>query len=153
MYITLNLLQDLPDQKDKPHSSEVNLLPIVDGQDHRGPPIFHVKEQDTDALPGRPTKAQIQTVCPTEIMLIPEVPYTFLIFQMIPPTQSKNEDKDNERKIKILKMIGQNLLASTCKSHLIHCRKENFPGPLSSLQSSLLDFWLSLLLRLHHSFY
>ena len=151
IYIISYLLQDLPDHEDKPHSSEGNLLPIVDGQVHRGPLTLHIKEQEADTLPGCPTitslaTAQIPTVCPTNMMLIPELPHTFLIFQMMPPTQSKNEDKDNERKIKILKMIGQNLLATTCNPQLIHCRKENFPGPLSSLQSSLLDFWLSLLL-------
>ena len=158
LYIILYILQDLPDHEDKPNSSKGNLLPIVDGQVHRGPLTLHIKEQEADTLPGCPTitslaTAQIPTVCPTNMVLIPEVPQTSLIFQMIPPTQSKNEDKDNQRKIKILKMIGQNVLASTCKSQLINCRKENFPGPLSSLQSSLLDFWLSLLLRLHHSFY
>ena len=38
--------------------------------------------------------------------MMPEIPYIFLLFQMMPSAHSNNENNDNESKIKMLKMIG-----------------------------------------------
>ena len=72
-------------------------------------------------------------------------------FQMLSSALSFYGENDNM--IKIVKIIGKNCLASICNSHLIHCRKKDCPWTFPSLQPGLLDFWFSLLLRLHQALY
>ena len=155
MYTISYLLQsNLQDNKEEQHPSKDKV--------ERASPTLHIeelKEGEAVALPGCPIPSELSTITSpatataqtpkvfhTNTITKPGVLNTFSLFQMISSAQSNHRNLNTESKIKIFKMIGQNLLSSTCKSHHIHYRKKDCPWPLSSLQPILLDVCSPLLL-------